>query len=438
MIHCGNGVVIMKYIYNLLVLALALVSLPILAFRVLRETGMRDRIKQVLGWLPPDVIEKVTRKDCIWLHAASVGEVVAASPLIREVSKNFPGVPILLSVMTPSGYEMARRIAKEADAVIYFPFDLPGIGSQVIRSIIPQAIILVETELWPNFLAAAGKQNIPVMMVNGRISDKSMRRYHYFGGLVKNMLKNITKFCMQSPLDAERIIALGANPKRVVITGNTKFDQNYNDISLHEKELLLQEMGLVGYYPLLLAGSTHKGEEEVLLEAFGRIRVHYPNAKMIIAPREVLRTEEIIKLASSTGYIARRRTLSGALAQNVVDIVVLDTIGELGKMYSLGDIVFVGGSLITHGGHNILEPAVHGKPILVGPNMFNFKQTYALLSGREACLTVSNADELTEKTLMILQNEQLKQNMGGSARAVIEENRGAAQKSIAYLKEILQ
>lgn len=426
----------MDIVYNLLVVLFAIVSLPVLAFRAVREQGMNARIKQVLGYLPQDVMEKIARKDCIWLHAASVGEVVAASPLVREITKVLPEIPVLLSVMTPSGYEMAKQIAKEADAVIYFPFDLPGIGSKVIDAIRPQAVVLVETELWPNFLKAAGIRKIPVMMVNGRISDKSMQRYRYLGGVVERMLKSITKFCMQSAFDAEHIIALGADPKRVVVTGNTKFDQNYNEISQLEKEHLLLEMGLAGFYPLLLAGSTHKGEEEILLEAFAKVRIDYPAARLLIAPRELLRAEEIIKLCAAYGFTARRRTVPASPGSDV-DIVVLDTIGELGKMYSLGDIVFVGGSLIAHGGHNILEPAVHGKPILVGPNMFNFKQTYALLSGRGACLTVTSVQEMADKTLTILHNEQLKTSMGGSARAVIEENRGAAHKSIAYLQEIL-
>lgn len=393
-------------------------------------------MRQVFGRLPDAVMAQVARKNCIWLHAASVGEIVAASPLVKEIHQRMPGTPVMLSVMTPSGYDMARQIIKEADAVIYFPFDLPGIGARVLHNILPQAVVLVETELWPNFIKAAAQRGIPIVMVNGRISDKSMQRYRYLGGIVPAMLKDITKFCMQSPLDAKHIIALGAPPERVIITGNTKFDQTYSGITQEERKLLMAEVGFSDYYPILLAGSTHKGEEEILLQAFTKIKDCYPEAKMLIAPRERVRAEEVIKMAENNGFSVRRRTVPAANKQDD-DVVVLDTIGELGKMYSLGDLVFVGGSLIPHGGHNILEPAIHGKPILVGPHMFNFKQTYALLSERGACVRINDVSQLIDKALFILNNESVKQEMGSSALAVVEENRGAARKSIACLEEIL-
>lgn len=426
----------MKYLYNIIIILFALFSLPVFAFRLLKEQGVAERLRQVFGRLPDEVMAHVAHKNCIWLHAASVGEIVAASPLVKEIHQSMPGIPVLLSVMTPSGYAMARQIIKEADAVIYFPFDLPGIGARVLQSILPRAVVLVETELWPNFLKAAADRKIPIVMVNGRISDKSMRRYRYLGGIVPAMLKDIAKFCMQSPLDAKHIIALGAAPERVIITGNTKFDQTYSGISQEEQKLLMAEVGFSGHSPILLAGSTHKGEEEILFQAFAKIKDCYPGAKMLIAPRELLRAEEIIKLAENNGFSARKRTVPAAIKQDD-DIVVLDTIGELGKMYSLGDLVFVGGSLIPHGGHNILEPAIHGKPILVGPHMFNFKQTYALLSERGACIQINDVSQLVDKALFILNNESVKREMGSSAFAVVEENRGAARKSIVCLEEIL-
>lgn len=230
---------------------------------------------------------------------------------------------------------------------------------------------------------------------------------------------------------------MGADPRRVVVTGNTKFDQTYTDTSPEEIKALRQEMGLGAAGPVLVAGSTHKGEEELLLAAFQQVRDIYPQAALIIAPREILRTEEIIALASKIGQTAVRRTLLLNKPAVGHSIVILDTIGELGKIYGLGDIIFIGGSLIPHGGHNILEPAAHGKPILVGPHMFNFKDSYALLSGRGACATVYDTAGLGAKMLDILQNEAVSTAMSQEALAIIHENRGAARKSALQLQELL-
>lgn len=428
----------MQIIYNIVAIILVILAIPVFMVRAVREKGFVERLRQSFGFLHKDALEPVANKGCIWIHAASVGEIVAASPLIKEFRLEFPEKPILVSVVTNNGYEMANRIVKDADSIIYFPLDLPWLSSSVVKKVMPSVFLPVETELWPNFLKAARKYHIPVMMVNGRISDKSVNRYHHLRGVLKDMIGTVKKFCMQSPIDAKYIIKLGANPDLVTITGNTKFDQTYTDVAPEEKQKLLDEMGLNGSDAILLAGSTHKGEENLILEAFRQLKKEIPTAKLIIAPRDILRVGEIAETAKIFGMKVRTRT---ALSKNLEighDIVLLDTIGELGKVYSIGDVIYVGGSLVSHGGHNILEPAAHGKAIIVGPNMFNFKDTYALFSNRNACITAHDAVELGVNILKLFRSPDLRKKMEDETLAIVRENRGASRKSAILLREMLE
>lgn len=427
----------MHFLYNLIVILIVLLAMPIFLIRTIREDGFWERVRQSFGFLPKDSLIPVANKDCIWLHAASVGEIVAASPIVKEIRKEMPDTPILVSVVTSNGYAMAKRIVKDADSIIYFPLDLPWLSESVVRRIMPKVFLPVETELWPNFLKAARRFRIPVMLVNGRISDKSVKRYRYLRSVLKEMISTVVTFCMQSRIDADHIIKLGADPSRVVITGNTKFDQTYTDVNESEKEILLREMGLYGSYPILVAGSTHNGEEEIVLSSFIKVKKCFPNAKLIIAPREILRSEEIISIAETYKVVTTKRTVYQDANSCKHDVIILDTIGELGKIYSLGDIVYVGGSLVPRGGHNILEPAAHGKPIIVGPHMFNFKDTYALFSDRSACVTVHNSDELTDKIIFILKNDNIRQDMANETLSIIHENKGASKQSAIQLKNML-
>jgi 3-deoxy-D-manno-octulosonic-acid transferase len=373
----------MQILYNIATVLLAIMAIPLLIIRAIREDGFIERIKQSLGNLPKHALDAVEKKQCIWVHAASVGEIVAASPLIKEFRLEFPNSPILVSVVTSSGYAMANRIVKDADTIIYFPIDLPWIAENLVKKVQPRVFLPVETELWPNFLKAARRFNIPVMMVNGRISDKSVKRYHHLHSLLKDMIGTVNTFAMQSDIDAQYIVRLGADEDLVTVTGNTKFDQTYTNVSLDEKRQMISEMGLTNAMGILLAGSTHKGEENHILEAFRQLRKKFPTAKLVIAPRDIMRKDEIITLCQMFQFKVKTRTELQAHPATDHDVVILDTIGELGKVYSVGDVIYVGGSLIPHGGHNILEPAAHGKAIIVGNKMFNFKDTHALFFQEE-------------------------------------------------------
>jgi len=412
--------------------------MPVFMVRVIQEKGFSKRMRQSLGFFPAEAVARVAGRGCIWLHAASVGEIVAASPIVKEIRRQLPDRPVLVSAVTVNGYAMAQSIMPDIDGLIYFPLDLPWLVKRVVAAIQPKVFMMVETELWPNFLAALHQRHIPVMMVNGRISDKSFRRYNLLGSVLTDVLGMITRFCMQSAIDAEYIIRLGADPRRVVVTGNTKFDQTYTDISLKQREEIARQLGLAGFSPIIVAGSTHKGEEEIIFSAFAAIRDRFPQARLVVASRDILRADEVGKLAESMGLFPVRRTaLPAANSDNVQHVLILDTIGELGKIYSIGELIFVGGSLVPRGGHNILEPAAHGKPVLVGPHMFNFKDTYTLLSQRGACVTVTGETELTAKMLEILNDKKPRERMGRQAYSIVQENRGASRNSVEYLKEII-
>ena len=429
----------MRFLYNLAAILIVTIIIPIFVLRATRERGFIERIKQSFGFYPQETIDKVAGKNAIWVHAASVGEIVATSPLVREFRKVFPDSPILVSVVTTGGYEMAHRIIKDADAIIYFPLDLPFLASRVVGRIRPRVFLPVETELWPNFLKKAKQLDVPVMMVNGRISDRSVKQYKYLFGMLREMIGTVKCFAMQSSIDADYIMRLGAPRELVTVTGNTKFDQAYTSVSAEERAALIEELGLSGASRIMIAGSTHRGEEELVLAAFKAVREQDPGVRLIIAPREVLRTLEVEHLCRKAGFtVTTRKELQKGDAARGEDIVILDTVGELGRVYGLGDVIYIGGSLIPHGGHNILEPAAHGKAIIVGNQMFNFKDIHALFRNRNAVVTVTNGEELTRETLRLFGDAAERARLEAETLAIINENKGASEKSARILVEMLE
>lgn len=430
----------MYIIYNLLMIGAFFLVMPYFIYRSICEKGFTKRLRQSLGGIRDEEIEGVAQKGCIWIHGASVGEIVATSPLVKEIRKAMPDIPILVSAVTVGGYDMAHQIIPEADAIIYFPLDLPFVSESVVKRIRPRIFMPVETELWPNLLRALRERNIPVMMVNGRISEKSVKTYRYLLGIWDDMLNTVSRFCMQSSIDADYIRHLGADTSKIYITGNTKFDQTYAEVTQEDLDGYKKELGIEGAYPVIVAGSTHPTEEKAMLEAFKTIKESYPNARLVIAPRKPERTNEIVRLVGHFGYEVglRSKLLKMEGSRPQYPVLLIDTIGELGRIYSVGDVVFVGGSLINHGGHNVLEPAAHAKPIIVGPSMQNFKDSYSLLSKVGACKMVSGVPELTKEMLDIIQNDERRAKMGAASLQVIKENRGAAVRSIEYLEDLLR
>lgn len=428
----------MYWFYNILLILYWIGLIPVILYRLAFEEGFYERIKQSAGYMPHDLLKKIEGRRAVWIHAASVGEIVAASPLVKDIKREFPEAVVVVSVVTATGHAMAHRIIPEAEGIIFFPLDLPFLTRRILHIIKPITILLVETEIWPNFLRIAEKEEIPVMMVNGRISDRSMKRYKYIHSFTKEMLKSITRFCMQSQIDARYIEQLGAPAGEITVTGNMKYDQTYAVVTEDQKEALLAEFGFHANHPIIIAGSTHKGEEEYIFHTFVAVLKEYPQARLLIAPREIYRGHDVQSLAKTYGLEGICRSDMRGPVHEGIPVVILDTIGELGRLYSLGDIIFVGGSLVKTGGHNILEPAAHGKPILVGPHMFNFKDIFSLLSSRNACLQVKDNKDLTQKVLMLCKDKALAQEMSNNCIILMHENRGATQRNTQELRKLFE
>lgn len=429
----------MYWVYNICLVAYWILQIPILIYRLIFEDGFYDRLKQSAGIMPTPTLQQIAYHNAIWVHAASVGEVVAASPIVRELKKKYPEEMVVVSVVTATGHRMAQKIIPEADGHIFFPFDLPVITERIVNIVNPKAIILIETELWPNFLRLAWKRKIPVMMMNGRISSRSMKRYSLVKSFTTRMLYQITKFCMQSSIDKKRIIAMGALPERVTITGNTKYDQTYAEVSPEERAALRKKFRFDGKGPIIVAGSTHSGEEEILLRTYARILKKHPDACLLLAVREITRAPSVKFMIKREGYTVIRRSRMGTEEDDgkPAQVVILDTIGELGRLYSLADLVFVGGSFVKVGGHNILEPAAHGKPVVVGPYMFNFQEIFELLSEQNVCIMAKNEEEFSRIMLDLLDHPEKLQTMGRAALEVVRNNQGATERNIHAFEDLV-
>ncbi|ACL70637.1 glycosyltransferase N-terminal domain-containing protein [Halothermothrix orenii] len=423
-------------IYNLLLITVLILYLPFLIYNFIKGK-YREGFLERLALYQKSFIEMVKLHPVIWIHAASVGETMAAEPLVRELREQYPHVKLIFSTVSSTGRQTARKFyKKEVDAIIYFPIDLGFIIKRAIKLINPRLVIMIETELWPNFIRYADKSGSRIMVASGRISDKGYKNFRYLGPLLRDMLKRVDVFSMQSDLDVQRIVALGAKEDRVYRNGNIKFDKEYS-VSPLEVNKLRQEFNLDENQPVMVAGSTHAGEEEKLITVFERVNKELPDFVMIIAPRYIERVEQVEKLFTSKGIkTIRRSELEGYKRRE--QVILVDTFGELALIYKLASLVFVGGSLIPRGGHNIIEPAAQGKLVLFGPHMFNFKEETKFLLGQEAAVQVGNTDGLGDKVLYYLKNQDSLREKSERARQIITENRGATIRNLKLVSELLQ
>jgi 3-deoxy-D-manno-octulosonic-acid transferase len=380
---------------------------------------LAQRLGRVGDGLPPE-------PRC-WIHAVSVGESAAAVPLVEGIHRRWPELGIVVSTITPTGARIvAERLAGTA-AHRYFPIDLPGPVRRALDAARPRFFIAIETELWPNFLRALARRRIPAMIANGRISDRSFRRYRWVRGLMRRVLADVSVFAMQTEEDARRIIALGAPPSRVVVTGNLKTDlvPDAGDATSAWRERLR----LGPDARVWIAGSTHRGEEAIVLDAFLRARTRCPDLALLLAPRHPERAGEVEELIRERGLAAARRSrLPAGGAPGPV--VILDTVGELAALYALAEVVFVGGSLVPIGGHNVLEPAMHGKPVLVGPHMSNFREGSELLQRSGGGLVVKDGPELEREVTRLLEDHDLARRMGEAARRAFAGRQGAVSATL--------
>jgi len=413
---------------------------PYLLYQAVRYRKYVRSLPQRLGILPLSF--NLDGDESIWIHAVSVGEVLTARALLQALRERYPRLRIFLSTTTITGYQVARNNLQYIDEVFYFPFDFAFIVRRTLRLVRPRLFVMMETELWPNLLRACRAGGVKTLLVNGRISSRSYPRYKLARPFFRHVLAHVDRFCMQSEESARRIVDMGADPARVTVTGSLKFDSLERPESLaasdRGRNRVLRYFRISPDRPVLIAASTLKGEEEPVLEAFQRMRATRPNALLIIAPRKPERFDDVERLARRTGLNVARRSELRVDAEPRHDIVVLDTIGELAQLFQVATIVFVGGSLVDAGGHNILEPAVFGKPIIFGPYMQNFAEIARAFLDNGAGIEVNTDRELETVLLELMGDPVRRASLGAAARALVEANRGARARSLEAIAQLLQ
>jgi 3-deoxy-D-manno-octulosonic-acid transferase len=408
---------------------LFLLGLPILLTHPKLRHGIAQRLGHYRGSL--DLGHGRPR---IWLHGASAGDLLSLQPMMRELKARCPGCCIVVSTITNSGQEMARSKLAEADVVVYAPYDLPGPTRRAVRALRPDLLVLEYTEIWPGLIRAAHRAGVRIALTNGRFSPRKLRRYRLFFGLVGNPLRAIDCFLMRSDEEAERALLLGAAPDRVWATGNTKFDALVFEPPPGREEALRVEMGIDPDRPVFMAGSTHEGEEELLVQVYRRLVERHPGLQLVVAPRYLERAGRIMALVAEAGLGVRLRS-AGAAAGHA-PVVVLDSIGELAAAYRLASLVFVGGSFVTRGGQNVLEPAAQGKPVLFGPHMENFKDSVQVLQGRGG-LQVRDPEQLFRVADELLSRPDQLAELGALARRAVTAIRGASARNVDHMLAML-
>jgi len=420
----------MFIIYDLIFLIFALVYLPIYFFRGKLNSGFLSR----LGFLPPGL--NLDRP--IWIHAVSVGEAIAIKGLLAQLRQAYPDKKLVISTVTATGNKIAQNLVKEGDFLTYLPLDFSFIVKRVLKKINPCMFIIAETEIWPNLISCLHQLQIPVVTVNGRISDSSYGGYRLIKFLIRPILKMVKQFCVQSDLDALRLEKLGVDRQKIQVTGNVKFDLNLEAIAQSDILIYRQKLMLGQFDKLLVCGSTHPGEEKLILAAYQELLLVSPELKLLIAPRHPERSENISRLATDKGFMPVLVSDVSGISLTGVNrqVFILDTIGQLLNYYSAADIVFVGGSMVKKGGHNILEPASLKKPVIFGPYMFNFRDISELFLANQAALMVSDRQELAQKVKELLGSDLLVKGMVERAYALIIKNRGATSKNIQIIKQL--
>jgi 3-deoxy-D-manno-octulosonic-acid transferase len=431
----------MYFGYSLLLAFGFLILLPRFLFDAFRHGKYVAGFRERLGILTP--LEDHDRP-VVWLHCVSVGETQAARPLVQELLKQFPNYLLAVSTTTVTGQALAKEVFKTtAVKVFYFPFDWGWTVSRTLNRINPSAVLLMETELWPNFLRKCNQRDIPVAIVNGRLSGRSFRRYRSIRPLISRVLRLLDIAAMQTEEDAERVRHLGLDDKKIFVTGNLKFDAGIIpvDTSLTQE---LEQRFQIAKRPLLLAASTHAPEESILLEAFRELhRQTSARPRLLIAPRHPERFNEVASLMQGSGFSWIRRTAQSSTDNGDFDLILLDTIGELPATYALASIVFVGGSISKNGGHNLLEPAAHGVPIVTGAHTHNFKAIVKTFLEEDAIIQLPHleeneaAGELARVFSQLLHDSQLRTDLGARARKLLQDNRGATMRTLDVIRPIL-
>lgn len=418
-----------RYIYT----ALFYIALPFILLRLLwksrKNRDYREKIYERFGFF-----KKTLPQNVIWLHAVSLGESIAATPLIKNIRQNYPEIPIIVTTTTPTGAKLIEKNFGNEITHCFSPYDVPDVLTRFLKKINPRLLIIMETELWPNLFYHCKKHNIPIFIANARLSERSARGYKKIAALSKQLLQAVTKIAVQTPVEAERFIQLGLDPHKAQITGSIKFDleipaslqQNAKELRQHWGEKRL----------IWIAASTHEGEETLILAAYKKLKSQIPQLLLVLVPRHQERFARVIQLCKSHFENIVLRSQNIPCTANT-EIFIGDSMGELLLFYAAADIAFVGGSLIPVGGHNPLEPAALNLPILMGPHYFNFADICSRLSTTGALKIVNNEDELNQQILSIATNENLRHEMGNKAYEFVLQNKGATAKHMQILTTLL-
>ena len=373
----------------------------------------------------------------IWVHAVSVGESIAAAPMIRELLKRYPQLPITVTCMTPTGSERIQALFANEPRIqhCYLPYDLPWAAARFLERVKPKLGVIMETELWPNHIHQCAKRGIPVALANARLSERSAKGYARFAGLTRPMLEEMSLIAVQTEAEAERFRLLGARPECVEVTGSIKFDLSI-DPQLLIKARELREQWQAQERPVWIAASTHEGEDEIVLAAHRQLLASYPNALLILVPRHPERFNSVFELCRREGFATVRRS-SGESVEAQTQVLLGDTMGELLFLYALADSAFVGGSLVPNGGHNLLEPAALAKPVLSGPHLFNFLEIAAKLRDAAALEEVDDAQGLAVAVQRLFELPQDAQRMAQAGLKVMQLNQGALQRLLDGLARLI-
>ncbi len=427
----------MFLLYSFLLTIVFLLMLPLFLWR---KDKYAAGFWQRLGYLPEF---KHDGRKIIWLHCVSVGETNAARPLIEQLRLHFPDHRLVISTTTKTGQALAQSVFRpKADAIFYFPFDWKFSVRRALRNFQPDIVLLMETEIWFNFFQEARKSGARLAIVNGRLSKKSAKRYSYIKNFMSGVLNYLDLALMQNDLDAKRILSLGIEAEKVKVTGNLKFDHKIDESDSKFTSEFRDRYAVSAERPLIVAASTHSPEEEWILAAFDGLNVY--GARLLIAPRHPDRFNAVADLMRRSQYSFSKRSETNSEADKNADLILLDSIGELRSIYSLAEIVFVGGSLIPHGGQSILEPAAAGKAIVTGPFTANFDAILKVFLADDAVVQIGEVskdfripDLLYENLKLLLEDTQKRRSLGQNALAVMQANRGATLKTVENLKQML-
>ena len=415
---------------------------PYFFLKLILSERYRSGITQRLGWLET----REGKNPCIWIHGASVGEILTVKALVKSIEKEFNNLDIVISTNTNTGLSVAEKCF-DGKKIFYFPLDLTWVVDRVLKAINPAYVILVELEIWPNFLMAVIKKHIPVILVNARISEKSLKWYRVLCKISKGFFGSLTNkenvFCSRTENDTTRLKNLGIPEMQIFTTGNMKFDNIVTAVSEDTRERLLCLFEISQDDKVVVCGSTHEGEEVILLRIFKQIRTKVDKLRLVLVPRHIERVSEVMKEVESAGLRCVRKTALdkgnkiGEHEHKYETVILVDTVGELLNIYSIADCVFVGRSLVPQGGQNMMEPAGLAKPIIVGPHTFNFNEEVQLLRDADAIKIVLDESSLLNELMYLLEHPYEAQELGKRAQSVVMKQRGATERNLKVLRNIL-